>query len=94
MYSLGVIFFEMCHPPPSTEMERQQLLTALRKDQPELPTLFSEYKMKKKVCPPHPLPHPLPRPLPRPAVMGRGTVFGVQLLIAQYFCVLHNSSLM
>lgn len=55
MYSLGVIFFEMCHPPPSTEMERQHLLTALRKDPPELPKLFSEYKMKKKVCPPHPL---------------------------------------
>ena len=87
MYSLGVIFFEMCHPPPSTEMERQQLLTALRKDQPELPTFFSEYKMKKKVCPPH----PLPCPLPQPAVVGRGTMFGV---IAQYFSVLHNSSLM
>ena len=55
MYSLGVIFFEMCHPPTSTEMERHQLLTALRKDQPELPKFFNEYKMKKKVCSPRPL---------------------------------------
>ena len=55
MYSLGVIFFEMCHPPLSTEMERQHLLTALRRDPPELPKLFSEHKMKKKVCPHRPL---------------------------------------
>ena len=30
IYSLGVIFFEMCHPPLTTGMERIKILSALR----------------------------------------------------------------
>lgn len=30
IYSLGVIFFEMCHKPFATEMERIQILSDLR----------------------------------------------------------------
>lgn len=30
LYSLGIIFFEMCHPPFATAMERHQVITALR----------------------------------------------------------------
>lgn len=34
IYSLGIIFFEMCHPPLSTGMERVKILNAIR--QPEI----------------------------------------------------------
>lgn len=30
LYSLGIIFFEMCHKPFETAMERHQVITALR----------------------------------------------------------------
>jgi translation initiation factor 2-alpha kinase 4 len=30
IYSLGIIFFEMCHPPLQTGMERIKVLTSLR----------------------------------------------------------------
>ena len=101
MYSLGVIFFEMCHPPLSTDMERHVILTSLRQDQPELPKVFSEVKMQKKVCPLRPLTHAV-------ASDREGVGWGVghcmidlsvaiptshtsvQLLIVQCFHVLHN----
>lgn len=38
LYSLGVIFFEMCHPPFGTEMERFNVLTALRSPDVILPS--------------------------------------------------------
>ena len=31
MFSLGIIFFEMCHPPWGTEMERYEVLSNIRK---------------------------------------------------------------
>ena len=39
MYSLGVIFFEMCHPLP-TGMERDQTLRAIREREHTLPSTF------------------------------------------------------
>lgn len=39
MYSLGVIFFEMCHPLP-TGMERDQTLRAIRENDHALPSTF------------------------------------------------------
>ena len=30
MYSLGIIFFEMCHPPLTTGMERIKILSSVR----------------------------------------------------------------
>ena len=39
MYSLGVIFFEMCHPLP-TGMERDQTLRAIREKNHTLPATF------------------------------------------------------
>lgn len=38
LYSLGVIFFEMCHPPFRTEMERIEVLTALRSPEVTFPS--------------------------------------------------------
>ena len=40
IYSLGVMFFEMCSPPLSTGMERVQVLTALRQPSIILPDNF------------------------------------------------------
>lgn len=37
IYSLGIILFEMCHPPTRTAMERVQLLAKLRQPEVELP---------------------------------------------------------
>lgn len=37
IYSLGIIFFEMCHPPLSTGMERVKILNALRQPDIVLP---------------------------------------------------------
>jgi translation initiation factor 2-alpha kinase 4 len=48
IYSLGIIFFEMCHPPWVTEMERQIVLNDLRKCPPMFPGSFDEFKMKNK----------------------------------------------
>ncbi|KAH2019830.1 hypothetical protein KXV45_003763 [Aspergillus fumigatus] len=39
MYSLGIIFFEMCHPLP-TGMERDQTLRAIREEHHTLPPTF------------------------------------------------------
>ena len=41
MYSLGVIFFEMCHPLP-TLMERDQTLRAIRERHHVLPSTFQD----------------------------------------------------
>ena len=40
IYSLGVIFFEMCHPPLTTGMERIKILSALRSKSIDLPMDF------------------------------------------------------
>ena len=39
MYSLGIIFFEMCHPPTSTAMERHKMLLDIRKTDIKLPDM-------------------------------------------------------
>ncbi|KAJ5921242.1 Serine/threonine-protein kinase GCN2 [Penicillium verhagenii] len=41
MFSLGVIFFEMCHPLP-TGMERDQTLRAIREPDHKLPSTFEQ----------------------------------------------------
>lgn len=38
LYSLGIIFFEMCHRPFSTGMERVETLAALRSPKVVIPT--------------------------------------------------------
>ncbi len=42
LYSLGVIFFEMCYPPLKTGMERIKILTDLRSPEVKLPSDFDE----------------------------------------------------
>jgi translation initiation factor 2-alpha kinase 4 len=41
IYSLGIIFFEMCSPPLTTGMERVKVLGDLRSDGVLLPENFS-----------------------------------------------------
>ncbi len=41
IYSLGIIFFEMCHPPTSTAMERHKMLLEIRKADINFPQSFS-----------------------------------------------------
>ena len=50
IYSVGIIFFEMCLPPPSTSMERQKLLTDIRKKEIAFPLTFDLEKNQKQVC--------------------------------------------
>ncbi|KAI9661972.1 MAG: hypothetical protein M1831_002887 [Alyxoria varia] len=45
MYSLGIIFFEMCWPL-KTAMERGQVLTALRSESQQLPTEFRSSRLQ------------------------------------------------
>ncbi|XP_065212792.1 eIF-2-alpha kinase GCN2 isoform X2 [Planococcus citri] len=40
IYSLGIIFFEMCYPPLQTQMERFKILTNLRKSSRDFPPDF------------------------------------------------------
>ncbi len=40
IYSLGVIFFEMCYPPLATGMERIKILSDLRASPAKLPDDF------------------------------------------------------
>lgn len=47
MYSLGIMFFEMCCPFTS-DMERSLLLDALRRPNPTLPELFDEEPYRKQ----------------------------------------------
>jgi len=50
LYSLGVIFFEMCYRPMMTGMERIKTLTSLRLPTIELPDDFNELELDKQVC--------------------------------------------
>lgn len=43
IYSLGIIFFEMCHRPFSTEMERIKVLSDLRMYECILPIEYLKY---------------------------------------------------
>ena len=47
IYSLGIILFEMCHPPLTTGMERVRILTNLR--QPDIGLPHSDYLTLKEV---------------------------------------------
>ncbi|KAF4527599.1 hypothetical protein B566_EDAN015153 [Ephemera danica] len=49
IYSLGIIFFEMCHAPLATTMERVKVLAALRSPQLTLPTDFTEQEHTQQV---------------------------------------------
>jgi serine/threonine protein kinase len=42
IYSLGIIFFEMCHPPWETGMERVKTIASLRSPQITLPKDYTE----------------------------------------------------
>lgn len=42
IYSLGIIFFEMCYRPMATQMERIQILSNIRKELIEFPDDFHE----------------------------------------------------
>ncbi|XP_033626734.1 eIF-2-alpha kinase GCN2-like isoform X1 [Asterias rubens] len=44
LYSLGIIFFEMCFPPLATGMERVQMLGRIRQKDIQLPDTFDESK--------------------------------------------------
>lgn len=48
IYSLGIIFFEMCHPPVSTLMERAKILTDIRKSDIKFPDSFDRDQMHKQ----------------------------------------------
>ncbi len=50
IYSLGLIFFEMCHPPPATAMERHKILSQVRQKDVTFPESFEEERRKKQVC--------------------------------------------
>lgn len=53
LYSLGMIFFEMCHRPFSTGMERVETLAALRSPKVSIPAWIendSNYSQQVKVC--------------------------------------------
>jgi translation initiation factor 2-alpha kinase 4 len=43
IYSVGVIYFEMCYPPPRTGMERFKVLTSLREESIQLPDDADSY---------------------------------------------------
>ena len=49
LYSLGIIFFEMCYRPMSTGMERIKTLTSLRLPTIEMPDDFNELELDKQV---------------------------------------------
>lgn len=49
IYSLGLIFFEMCQPPAGTVMERQKLLSNIKKREIIFPTSFDVEKRQKQV---------------------------------------------
>ena len=44
IYSVGIIFFEMCHPPPATGMERHKMLVDIRKKEIIFPPSFDKEK--------------------------------------------------
>ena len=49
IYSVGIIFFEMCHPPAATAMERHKLLVNIRKKEIIFPLTFDKEKQN-QVC--------------------------------------------
>lgn len=49
IYSLGIIFFEMCYKPLSTGMERVQILGNLRQKDIKLPEDFDQVTMENQV---------------------------------------------
>ena len=49
MYSLGIILFEMSHPPTATSMERHKLLAGVRQKEVILPPGFSDMGKEKQV---------------------------------------------
>ena len=49
IYSLGLIFFEMCYRPLKTGMERLRLFGGLRKATAEFPDDFSKVTMARQV---------------------------------------------
>ncbi|XP_059478239.1 eIF-2-alpha kinase GCN2 isoform X2 [Neocloeon triangulifer] len=49
IYSLGIIFFEMCHAPLGTTMERVKVLVALRQQDINLPADFSKEEHPQQV---------------------------------------------
>lgn len=57
IYSLGIIFFEMCHAPLVTLMERVKILTDMRKKDIIFPDSFDQIKLDKQVCPVEHVPH-------------------------------------
>lgn len=42
IYSFGIVFFEMCHPPFDTQMERSKVLTNLRDANIKFPDYFKD----------------------------------------------------
>eukprot|EP00117_Sycon_ciliatum_P021410 scpid22400/ scgid0250/ Eukaryotic translation initiation factor 2-alpha kinase 4; GCN2-like protein len=48
IYSLGIIFFEMCTPPVQTAMERMKTLSGLRSEDLIFPASFDESAMEKQ----------------------------------------------
>lgn len=53
LYSLGIIFFEMCHRPFATGMERVELLAAIRSPKITVPSWMENdpnYTQQVKVC--------------------------------------------
>ncbi len=49
IYSLGIIFFEMCHAPLATAMERHKVLVALRRREIVIPDSMDRDEMEKQV---------------------------------------------
>lgn len=49
IYSLGVIFFEMCYKPMQTDMERVKILGELRSRKITLPEDFDQMEMENQV---------------------------------------------
>ena len=50
LYSLGIIFFEMCHAPSATVMERAKMLANIRLKEILFPPSFDTDKKEKQVC--------------------------------------------
>ena len=49
MYSLGIILYEMSHPPLSTVMERVKILADVRKKEIVFSEIFKSSKKSKQV---------------------------------------------
>lgn len=49
LYSLGIIFFEMCYRPMSTGMERVKILSSLRQPNIDFPDDFNELELENQV---------------------------------------------